>query len=61
MKLVSNVKILDTNLDRSFYTKHGLHLNKIGKERVMERILNRLRIPINKNKREVIAQYWEQL
>jgi hypothetical protein len=59
MKLENNVKILDTSLDRSCCTKHGLHLNRIGKERVMERMLNQIRTPINKNKQKVIAQYWE--
>jgi hypothetical protein len=59
MKLKNNVKILDTNVDRSCYTKPGLHLNRIGKERVMERILNQIKTPINKNKQKVIAQYWE--
>jgi hypothetical protein len=57
MKLENNVKILDTNLDRSCYTKHGLHLNRIGKESVMETIINQIKTPINKNKRKVIAQY----
>jgi hypothetical protein len=50
MKVENNVKILDTNLDRSYYTKHRLNLYRIGKERVMERILNQITPPINKNK-----------
>jgi hypothetical protein len=36
MKLESNVKILDIKLDRSYYTRQGLHLNIIGKEKVKE-------------------------
>ena len=32
MKSESNVKILEIELDRSCYTRHGLHLNVIGKK-----------------------------
>ena len=31
-KAYSHVTIVDTDLDRKFYTRHGLHLNKRGKE-----------------------------
>jgi hypothetical protein len=33
MKLESNVEILDIKLDRSCYTRHGLHLNITGKKK----------------------------
>jgi hypothetical protein len=36
MKLENNVKILDIKLDRSCYTRHGLHLNVTGKEKVRD-------------------------
>jgi hypothetical protein len=42
MKLENNVKILNIILDRSCYTRHGLHLNANGKERVIEMIINQL-------------------
>lgn len=58
MKLENNVKILDVNLHRSCYTKHGLHLNATGKERVIEMIINQLQMPKIENKENVIAQYW---
>ena len=32
MKQYNNVKILETDLERKYFTKHGLHLNSSGKE-----------------------------
>ena len=31
-KAYSHVTVVDTDLDRKFYTRHGLHLNKRGKD-----------------------------
>jgi hypothetical protein len=36
MKSENNVKILDITLDGSCYTRHGLHLNVTGKEKVRQ-------------------------
>jgi hypothetical protein len=44
IKLENNVKILDIKLDRSCYTRHGLHLNVTGKEKVREMIINQMDI-----------------
>jgi hypothetical protein len=61
MKLENNVKILYITLYRSCHTKHGLHLNTAGKERVIEMIINQLMTPNIKNKMNVIAQYWVKI
>lgn len=58
MKLESNVKILDIKLGRSCYTRHGLHLNKIGKEKVKEMMINQIRTFITEDKGNIIAQSW---
>jgi len=34
----NNVKILETDLDRKYFTKHGLHLNSSGKEYIAIRL-----------------------
>ena len=34
MKIYINVKILEVNLDRECFTKHGQHLNLSGKEQI---------------------------
>jgi hypothetical protein len=36
MKLQSQVKILELNLDRNHFTQHGLHLNSKGKKLVTQ-------------------------
>jgi hypothetical protein len=58
MKLENNVKILDIKLDRSCYTKHGLHLNVTGKEKVREMIINQIRTFTSKDKENIIPQSW---
>ena len=58
MKLENNVKILNINLDRSCYTRHGLHLNATGKERMIEMIINQLQSFSIKDKGNVISQNW---
>jgi len=35
---ISNVKILETDLEREYITKHGLHLNSPGKECIALRL-----------------------
>jgi hypothetical protein len=38
MKIKSNVKIIETDLSRNNFTKHGMHLNASGKEKTVELI-----------------------
>jgi hypothetical protein len=42
MKIHSNVRILDYDLDRSCFTRHGLHLNGNGKNRIKEIMINQI-------------------
>jgi hypothetical protein len=42
-KARGNVKILDINLKRNNFTQHGLHLNTVGKEKVVEIIAKIIR------------------
>jgi hypothetical protein len=58
MKSENNVKILDISLDRSCYTRHGLHLNITGKEKVREMIRNQIRTFTTTDKENIIAQSW---
>jgi lysophospholipase L1-like esterase len=34
----NNVKILETSLEREYFTKHGMHLNSSGKECIAKRL-----------------------
>jgi hypothetical protein len=54
MMLENNVIILDIKLDRSCYTRHGLHLNVTGKERVREMIINQIWTFTTKDKENII-------
>ena len=38
MKTYHNVKLFDTELDRSYFTKHGQHLNSSGKELISNKL-----------------------
>ena len=41
-KAYNNVKIVDSNLHRIYFTWHGLHLNKYGKEWLSKQIATRI-------------------
>jgi hypothetical protein len=36
MKIKGNVKIIQTDLSRNDFTRHGMHLNASGKEKTVE-------------------------
>ena len=38
MKLYMNMKILDTDLNRGYFTKHGLHMNSSGKDQLIMKL-----------------------
>jgi hypothetical protein len=38
MKIKGNVKIIQTDLSRNDFTRHGMHLNASGKEKTVELI-----------------------
>jgi len=39
MKIYTNVKMLETDLDRKYFTKHGQHLNLSGKELIPMKLI----------------------
>jgi hypothetical protein len=38
MKIYHNVKLIDTDLDRTYFTRHGQHLNSSGKELISNKL-----------------------
>jgi hypothetical protein len=52
LKVTSNVTIIDTDLHRTDFTRHGLHLNTIGKEKVVESIARTIK-QLRENKKDV--------
>jgi len=49
-KLFSHVDLVETNFNRKYFTKHGLHLNNVGKE--LANVI--AAIKLNTQKRKVI-------
>jgi hypothetical protein len=48
-KAYSHVTLVDTNLDRKLFTRHGMHLNKRGKEWLAKLLATQIsRLVINK-------------
>jgi hypothetical protein len=43
MKQFEHVKIIDSELHREYFTKHGMHMKKAGKEVMAQRIVEHIR------------------
>ena len=64
MKRYNHIKVVDMSAERDHYTKHGLHMNKIGKEWITRKtadIINKLfanskPAPITLDGKEVIKE-----
>jgi hypothetical protein len=59
MIIYNNVKILDTDLEREHYTKHGRHLDSSGKECVALRLATAVRRVFNKERMSPICLQWK--
>ena len=53
-----HVKFLETNINRSLFTKHGLHMNKIGKQIVNYQIASLLSTTTAQKKPQLIILDW---
>jgi len=69
VKSVGNVKIVQTNLNRDDFTRHGLHLNLSGKEKVakligesIKQLIARKKAPsfISKRREEIITHHQKE-
>jgi hypothetical protein len=57
--LYNNVKMLETDLEREYFTKHGLHLNSSGKECIAPRLATVVKSFFNKEKMSPIFLQWK--
>ena len=55
----SNVKILETDLERKYFTKHGLHLNSSGKETIALRLTTVVKSFFLIERMSPIYLYWK--
>jgi len=53
----NNVKISETDLERKYFTKHGLHLYSPGKECIVLRLAMMVKIFLNKERMSPIRHY----
>jgi len=55
------VKILDSEVPRDHFTRHGLHMNTVGKELMAQRITDHFRKPLLlRKKTHPIILKWRQ-
>jgi len=62
VKSVSNMKIIQLNLNRDDFTRHGMHLNLSGKEKVAKLIGENIKqLTAHKNQTPLITKWREDL
>lgn len=62
MKLFDYVKIINSDLQREHFTKHGLHRNIVGKELMAQRIPDHIRkIFLGRQTSPIILKLWQEL
>ncbi|KAJ4444311.1 hypothetical protein ANN_06103 [Periplaneta americana] len=58
MEIFRNVRIIDLNLDRNKFTRHGLHLNNLGKQLMGEKIMSEILDIIASSSKDPIVMDW---
>ena len=60
MKMFECMKILDSEVQREHFTRHGLHMNTVGKELMAQRIMDHIRKTLLVRKAPPIILKWRQ-
>jgi len=60
MKMFEYVKILDSEVQREHFTRHGLHVNTVGKELMAQRITDHISKTLLVRKTPLIILKWSQ-
>jgi hypothetical protein len=60
MKVHENAEVLQVNLYRSGFTKHGQHMNTIGKELMVKRIVEAIKRTLKMCKKKPISMKWKE-
>jgi len=60
MKQFEHVKIIDSERQRKYSTKHGMHMNIAGKEIMVQRIAENIRETFSKGTTSTITLQWKQ-
>jgi hypothetical protein len=59
MRPFKHVKVVQVDLEREFYTKHGQHMTKVGKEKVALKIAQATANILHEQTSEPISLYWK--
>ena len=59
MKPNKHVMMVKVELDRKFFTRHGLHMNNLGKERIALKIANAITTILQKQTEDPISLCWK--
>jgi len=60
MKQYKHVKIIDSELQRKYFTRHGMHMNLAGKELIAQRIMEHIKEHLTKRETSTITLRWKQ-
>jgi len=60
MKQFEHVKLIDSKLQRDYFTKHGMHMKLSGKEIMAQRIAELIKETFSKKKTSTIPLHWKQ-
>jgi len=60
MKVHENAEVVKINLDRRAFTKHGQHMNAMGKELMAKRIIEAIKHTLKVCKRTLIFMKWKE-
>ena len=59
MKIYGNAEVIKVNLERRYYTRHGLHMNVTGKELMAKNIIETIQYILKPSKRTPLAMKWK--
>ena len=59
MKPFQHVRVITVDLKREYFTRHGLHMNKVGKEITSLKIAKAVSTMLHKQTRESIRLHWK--
>ena len=55
----NNVKVLEIDLEREYFTNHGLHLNSSGKEYIAQKLARAISSFLKKEKASPVSLHWK--
>jgi hypothetical protein len=59
MKTYNNIKILDVDISRGHFTRHGLHMNGMGKEKMARKISEVVKKMVTRKEETPITLVWK--